>query len=368
MGGAAGSALANRPSQLPANRVDRGNLGGNLGEGRERGERLAQRDGRGEGRGDQQWQQRTENRRQNWDQWRDQNQSRLNNFHDNQQDRWDQINNAREDRQSWRDQNREDWQEHRNQMWDYRSDRANEIWDHAGEYYDNLFDSRWWGAWTGGAVAAGAVGALSNLANPWWWWQPATYSETSNFVEGVSSQPVYVDYGMNVDYEGSTVYVNNQPIPAEQYSQPVTTAATAVAQPPPPTPPAPGKEAEWMPLGVFALVQEEKGDPTMFFQLSVNRAGTISGAYTNAVTNDEDTVAGQVEKSTQRVGWRIDDNTGTIFETSLGNLTLDVAPIVLHFGKDRTQTWLLVRMPDPAAKSVPPQVNQKPPPLGKTGG
>ena len=42
-----------------------------------------------------------------------------------------------------------------------------------------------------------------------------------------------------------------------------------------------------MPLGVFALAQEEKGDAVMFFQISVNRAGLISGAYTSTIADDE---------------------------------------------------------------------------------
>src|SRR6185503_13924245 len=105
----------------------------------------------------------------------------------------------------------------------------------------------------------------------------------------------YVDYGMNVIYEGETVYVDNQPIPAAQYTQPMIELAVNVEQPPPPLPPAPAPAPgaapaaapaeEWMPLGVFALAQEEKGDPIMFFQISVNRAGIISGAYTSTLTD-----------------------------------------------------------------------------------
>ena len=34
---------------------------------------------------------------------------------------------------------------------------------------------------------------------------------------------------------------------------------------------------EWMSLGVFALSHEEKGEPTMFFQLAVAKDGTIAG-------------------------------------------------------------------------------------------
>ena len=124
---------------------------------------------------------------------------------------------------------------------------------------------------------------------------------------------------------------------------------------------------EWLPLGVFALAQEEKGDPTMFLQISVNRAGVISGAYTSTITGDQRPIAGQVDKATQRVAWRIGDNTETIFETSLANLTQDVSPLAIHFGKAQTQIWLLVRMPEPAAADQPqklPEAPKTPPPVG----
>ena len=204
----------------------------------------------------------------------------------------------------------------------------------------------------------------------------------------VTPEPVYVDYGMNVVYEDDTVYVDNQPIPTEQYSQPVIDLAVNVEQPPPPLPPAASpveaptateqpevrsvaKSAEeWLPLGVFALAQEEKGDATMFFQISVNREGFISGAYHSVLTDDALPIASRVGKASQRVAWRIGDKTETIFESSLGNLTQDVSPVLIHFGKERTQTWLLVRMPEPASAGQPqklPEAPMAPPPL-KTAG
>ena len=195
------------------------------------------------------------------------------------------------------------------------------------------------------------------------------------FVDAVTPDPVYIDYGMNVIYEGETVYVDNQPIPAAQYTQPMIELAVNVEQPPPPLPPRPRAAArsprrapaeEWMPLGVFALAQEEKGDPVMFFQISVNRAGVISGAYNSTITDDQRPIAGQVDKASQRVAWRIGENTETIFVTSLANLTLDVSPLAIHFGTTRTQTWLLVRMPEPAPAGQPqklPEAPKAPPPL-----
>jgi hypothetical protein len=181
------------------------------------------------------------------------------------------------------------------------------------------------------------------------------------------SDPIYTDYGVNVVYEGDTVYVDNQPFATEQYDKPVVEAAAKVRQPPPPLPPSdPNQSTEWLPLGVFALAQEDRGDPVMFFQISINQEGIISGAFQTIITNDTRPVAGQVEKVSQRAAWRIGDNSETIFETTLGNLTQDVSPIAVHFGNSRTQTWLLVRIPKPAPAGQSqklPQVPRVPPPL-----
>jgi hypothetical protein len=256
-------------------------------------------------------------------------------------------------------------------LWDYRADRAEEIWDNARDFYDGVFDDRWWGTcgWGGAWVGHYPV-------NPWWWWAPAAFGAAAAFVDVMTPDPIYIDYGMNVVYEDDIVYVDNQPIPAEQYTQPITELAVNIEQPLPPMPPAepapgvqPATAEEWLPLGVFALAQEEKGDPTMFLQISVNRAGVISGAYISTITGDQRPIAGQVDKNSQRVAWRIGENTETIFGTSLANLTQEVSPIAIHFGKGQTQIWLLVRVPEPAASGQPqklPEAPKTPPPLKTT--
>ena len=118
-------------------------------------------------------------------------------------------------------------------------------------------------------------------------------------------------------------------------------------------------------MGVWALTQEQKGDAVMFFQLSINRDGIVTGAFQNTIANDTRPVAGQTDKASQRAAWRVGDNTETIFETTLGNLTQDVSPIAVHFGNSQTQTWLLVRMPEPAPSGQPqklPEAPKSPPP------
>lgn len=312
-----------------------------------------------------QWQQRVENRNNAWNAWQQKNQVQLNAFAQTRNQRWKSLQTVQQNPQNWRHTNRPAWQQYRTALWDYRADRANEIRDHARDFYDGYFDDRWWGRcpW---AYGYGYHGFGHYPLNPWWWWSSAGWGDVCGFVDGCPPNPVYADYGDNVIYDGDTVYVDGQPVPASQYTEPMTDLAVNAAQPPPPTPPADGQPAEWMPLGVFALAQEEKGDPILFLQLSVSREGVISGAYTSVLTQDQRPVAGMVDKASQRVVWRIGANTDTIFETTLANLTQDVSPVAVHFGNSHTQTWLLVRMPAPAPEGSPdaiPDVSPGPPPL-----
>jgi hypothetical protein len=286
---------------------------------------------------------------------------RRDDFQKNRDQRWGNLESRREDRQNFRDQTREDWQQHREDLWDYRADRAEEIWDNARDFYDDVFDDAWWGYAGWGGYWPGYY-----PLDPWWWWGTATWNSVATYAS-MPPEPEYIDYGMNVVYEGDTVYVDNKPVPAEQYNGPILESVASAEQPPPPLPPSePKQPGDWMPLGVFALAQEERGDPVMFFQLSINRDGVISGAFQSTLTGDSRPVAGKVDKVSQRAAWRIDDNSKTIYETNLANLTQDVSPLAIHFNATRTQTWLLVRMPQPAPPGQPqklPEAPKAPPPL-----
>jgi hypothetical protein len=339
----AGGGGVQRPSQLPSRPQERPNWGD-----------------RSEGRGDA-WQQRVDNRHQSWNNWQQQTQQRRDNFQNNRDQRWDNLQNARNDRQNWRDQSREDWQDHRREAWDYRFDRADEVWDNARDFYDDVFDDRWWGRCGWGV---GYWGFGHYPVNPWWWWRPCTWGSVSSWIYPSEPAPVYVDYGINVIYEGETVYVDNQPYPTAEYSQPIIDTAATIEQAPPPTPPAEGKPEEWLPLGVFALVQEQKGDPNMFFQISLSKEGVITGGYQNTISGDQRPITGQVDKTTQIAAWRIGENRNTVCTTNLANFTQDVSTVTLHYGEGRTETWLLVRMHEPAPEGQPakiPETSRVPP-------
>ena len=110
------------------------------------------------------------------------------------------------------------------------------------------------------------------------------------------------------------------------------------------------KEEEWLSLGVFAMIQGERTDSNDLFQLAVNKAGTIRGNYYNALGDTTLPVHGSVDKKTQRAAWAVGDRKEPIYETGFANLTQSETTMLVHFGKDRTQQWTLIRVDPPEEK------------------
>ena len=79
-------------------------------------------------------------------------------------------------------------------------------------------------------------------------------------------------------------------------------------------------------------------------QLAVSKEGIVSGTLHNIDTDQCQTVQGQVDKETQRVAFRIGESETIVAETGLYNLTQEEAPVLIHFGTERTENYLLVRL------------------------
>ena len=206
-----------------------------------------------------------------------------------------------------------------------------------------MFSSGWWAAHP---RARHARWHYHGRHHPHYWWRAATWVALTRWLPWAWGTPYYYDYGYggNVYYEGDTVYVNNEPAyTAEEYATQAMDIAAAV-------PNVEEEQVEWMPLGVFALTHGEKGDPDMLLQLAVSKEGIIAGVYQNTVTETTLPVEGMVDKETQRAAWTIGDNKNTVLETGIYNLTQEETPVLVHFGKDQTQTWLMVRLEEPEAQ------------------
>jgi hypothetical protein len=190
--------------------------------------------------------------------------------------------------------------------------------------------------WVGGYPGAWWPGkwAIAGTA-----WAIATWPYASAYC-GCGGEPAYYDYGSNVAYEDGQVYVDDQPVASaeEYYNQANEIAATGAA---------PANE-DWLPLGVFAIIAEEGQTQTdKVIQLALNRDGAIRGNYQDVLADQVTPVIGAVDKATQRVSIKLEGNDQVVLETGLYNLTNDEVPVLVHFGPERQEGRVLVRLKQP---------------------
>jgi hypothetical protein len=229
---------------------------------------------------------------------------------------------------------------------------GNGVRNHWGNYHNHgWFNNNWWHNHPHG-LCGWHYGHWFNRYPSSYWWTVPTFAAVTNWFSWTApaevwAQPVYYDYGTggNVVYEDNSVYINNQPVAtAEEFAE----SAAALATVPPPANEEAAAAAEWMPLGTFAVSASEKDvDPNRVIQLAVDKQGIISGTLYNTETDEAQSVQGQVDKQTQRVAFRIGESEDIVVETGLYDLTQVEAPALVHFGKDKVENYLLVRLEEP---------------------
>src|SRR5262249_35027150 len=128
---------------------------------------------------------------------------------------------------------------------------------------------------------------------------------------------------------------------ADQYATQATQFADAGRQA------QPAKDDDWQALGVFGMIQPDEKVAQRIFQLAVNKAGIIRGNYYDAVADTTTPVYGSVDPKSQRGAWQIGDKKTIVFETGLNNLTKDQTSLLVHYGTDRTDQMMLVRLEEP---------------------
>jgi hypothetical protein len=192
-------------------------------------------------------------------------------------------------------------------------------------------------AWTPDGVDAGLWAASA--------WDAAAWPTVDNWLGWGNTSYYPYDYGQYITYDGDSVYYGSQPAAtAQQYYQEASDlAATAPAAPA-------NSNSQWLPLGVFGLVQGDSTTPTITFQLAVNKEGTIRGNSSNQYA-DVLPVQGAVNKRTQRVCWTVGTDKTTVYDTGLVNLTKSESPILVHSGPKITQQEMLVRLKHPNGQS-----------------
>lgn len=180
------------------------------------------------------------------------------------------------------------------------------------------------------------------------WWKSATAAAITTWFTNAWRQPVYFNYGKDVYYQNGSVYQDGQVIAtADEYFEQASRIAANVPDE------VDEEKTEWMPLGVFALTQPGTDESNMLLQLAVSEEGIIAGTFYNEATDVARPIEGMVDKETQRTAWRATDgkNPSLVIETGIYNLAEDQTTALVHFGSEKTQEWLMVRLEEPKADS-----------------
>ncbi len=222
---------------------------------------------------------------------------------------------------------------------------AQQLRNNYSQRYGNAFNRNWWrnhryiinnyygyGGWGGYGWG--------------YWWGPATWLALSSWVPWGWGAPLYYDYGSNFYYDNGFVYLNGRRLCSapQYYEQAVQIIDKA--------PKVEDNKDQWLPLGVFAVTQDANKPSNMVLQLAVNKEGVMQGTYFNSDDNTAKPIKGMVDKESQRAVWTFADKNknAIIMETGIYNLTKDETGVLVHFGKEQTQEWLMVRLNEPHEK------------------
>jgi hypothetical protein len=251
----------------------------------------------------------------------------------------------------WRNGDRFDkaWQvrDHwRNRWGDRWHDRD---WD---DWHDFPFHVGWWGGnhWHG---RHWSFWDRHHHGDDWFWWTWAAAPLLFNHFDYGWHTPYYWDYGPGeyIYYDDGIVYVNGQwyqpaPVFYENTVELVEEAPVLTEEQ--------AAQAEWLPLGVFAVTREGQAEADLMVQIAVTTEGIIGGTVHDQASGITYQAEGTVEKDTQRAVWSYtnDRNQRILMETSVFNLTQPEATGLVHYGPDNIQVIELVRLEPPEGAGV----------------
>jgi hypothetical protein len=202
--------------------------------------------------------------------------------------------------------------------------------------YHAYFQPEWYNHHSGVWVAAGVAARA-------WWLRPAWNSAVGWF--GGEDDPVTYDYGNNITYDDETIYYDDQPAASAEtyYDQAVELAGSFADD---------SRNEEWFPLGAFAVVNEGQAKPDKILQIAVNKQGAVRGNLFDRWTDKVVAVSGAVDKTNQRVAFRMEGNDAVVAECGLWNLTQETTPLMIHFGPQHMEQRLLVRLAEPESQNT----------------
>jgi hypothetical protein len=205
-----------------------------------------------------------------------------------------------------------------------------------GNWDRRAFTRDWWlhrdGWWNSGWGDDWAWGGMSWPLLAGYWGMPE------------DNAPSLYDFGENITYQNNNVYYGSQPVEsADAYYQQAQNLALAGTENDSTSAAKPNSK-DWKPMGVFALVQKGQTSSTTMFEIAVDKKGKIRGNCYDQLTNQIQPISGSVNKKDTRAAWTVVSNANVVYDTGIANLLAEQAPILVHFGKDRTEQYTLVRL------------------------
>lgn len=71
---------------------------------------------------------------------------------------------------------------------------------------------------------------------------------------------------------------------------------------------APASDADWLPLGVFAVAQQGTSQPQTYQQLAVDRKGGIKGTSYDAISGTSQPIEGTIDRGSSMASWTVGTN------------------------------------------------------------
>jgi hypothetical protein len=246
------------------------------------------------------------------------------------------------------------WQNNWND-WQNKGDQIRDDWynDNHHHYHGDWYGDAWW----------------DDHYHPYWpyyedcydcdWWScPSAWTDMGSFMGNyLVPTPVFYTYGPggSVFVAGDTVVLNDdKQLSTDAYNKELANQLDSI-------PEGASGEMEWLPLGVFTIVDEDAPESTMFLQLAVSKTGVIAGMFQNSTTENVMPVEGSVDSKSSRVVLRPTGKEFPMIETGLYNLIQDQTQVLVHFEGGKVQQGLLVRVDKPT-----PATEDKGSPEGST--
>jgi hypothetical protein len=239
------------------------------------------------------------------------------------------------DRDDWRKErfSRERLREKENK-WRERS----KDWRHRFPDYrrrDHIFDDHFWNR-------------FNRRYNHWYfdnrfsWSVDTTWPNVVVWLPWRWSRPIYYYYESDGDVYYSETEDFSYLVPIDSKEQFIAEAVRLANTPRPLS----RDQSNWKSLGMFALSYDNESSdmPKEFISLAISREGAVSGAYFNQVDNEMLEIQGAVDKDSQRVAWKFVGKDWPIMESGIYNLTKEDSTLLVHTGRNSTETRVIVRL------------------------